>query len=179
MREMRKVIQIPFWFVELAGIAVILLLAGMVHAQTLVRVLPDSPSVQAAPSMSWVPQRLLSAPLSAEILGLTDTAIRVGDVITTYRLLNNPCHCFKEADPIAPKGSALLPSIAFQASAGAAIYLGSQFLRAHHHLRLAYALQVVDIESETYAVFANNIPLLARVPAVTYVPSVQTFVGAK
>lgn len=169
-RATRKITQIPiqFWLVELAGIVVILLLASAVHAQTQATELPDSPDSPGAsassaifPDSSMV-RSLLSAPLPAETMGLTDIMLRVGDVITTYRLLNNPCRCFNEADPLAPKGGAIIPSITFQASAAAAVYFGSQFLRKHHHRKLAYALQAADIESESYAVFANNIPLLRR-----------------
>lgn len=132
----------------LASLAIFL--APNLHAQEI----PDAP----------IPRilNISTAPLPAKIMFLTDSAIRVGDVITTYRLLNNPCRCFREADPIAPKGGALLPSVAFQASAGAAVFLGSQLLLRHHHPRFAYMLQAIDIESEMYAVFANNIPLLER-----------------
>ena len=98
-------------------------------------------------------------PTATNILFLADTTLRFGDVITTYKLMHDPCHCFHESDPIAPKGKAILPSVAFQAGADAAVLLGSEFLRRHHHRKLALILQSVDIESETIAVINNSLLL--------------------
>jgi hypothetical protein len=84
-----------------------------------------------------------------------DATLRAIDGYSTVKLLNDPCRCFKESDPIAPKGGSIAAEAGFQAGALAAVYGGAWLLNRHGHHKLARTLLMVDIGSEGYAVGRN------------------------
>jgi len=84
-----------------------------------------------------------------------DATVRALDGYSTVKLLNDPCRCFHESDPIAPKGGSIAATAAFQAGALAAVYGGAWLLNRHHHAKMARALLMIDIGSESYAVGRN------------------------
>src|SRR5882762_9256921 len=84
-----------------------------------------------------------------------DATVRALDGYSTIKLLNDPCRCFHESDPIAPKGGSIAATAAFQAGALAAVYGGAWLLNRHHHAKMARALLMIDIGSESYAVGRN------------------------
>jgi hypothetical protein len=84
-----------------------------------------------------------------------DATVRALDGYTTVKLLNDPCRCYHESDPIAPKGGSIAAAAAFQAGALAAVYGGAWILNKHHHTKMARALLLIDIGSESYAVGRN------------------------
>jgi len=84
-----------------------------------------------------------------------DATVRALDGYSTVKLLNDPCRCFHESDPIAPKGGSIAAEAAFQAGALAAVYGGAWLLNRHHHTKMARALLLIDIGSESYAVGRN------------------------
>lgn len=108
----------------------------------------------------------------------TDGTLRVGDAVTTYRLLADPCKCFREVDPIAPKGSNPVAIALFQASALMAITQAHNLLIVHGHKKLAHILLWADVASEAIAVGHNasltpNSSRVAALPKgspITYKP---------
>jgi len=84
-----------------------------------------------------------------------DATIRALDGYSTIKLLNDPCRCFHESDPIAPKGGSIAAEAAFQAGALAAVYGGAWLLNRHGHHKLARTLLMLDVASESYAVGRN------------------------
>ena len=84
-----------------------------------------------------------------------DLTIRTLDMISTHTLLNAPCRCWVEKDPIAPSGKALLPMAVFQYGMALGVIASSRLLERHHHSRLSKILLVVDITTESYAVQHN------------------------
>lgn len=84
-----------------------------------------------------------------------DATVRALDGYSTIKLLNDPCRCFKESDPIAPKGGSIAAEAAFQAGALAAVYGGAWLLNRHGHHKLARTLLMLDVASESYAVGRN------------------------
>lgn len=147
---------------------VILLLAVSLSGVGMAQELPDAPSSSNSAklkSTSTLGSRVASTithpyTLAGETsfykaLYATDGALRMGDVITTYRLLSDPCRCFKEADPLAPKGSNPVASALFQASALMAVTQAHNLLVAHGHKKLAHILLWADVASEAIAVGHN------------------------
>jgi len=61
-----------------------------------------------------------------------DATVRALDGYSTVKLLNDPCRCFHESDPIAPKGGSIAAEAAFQAGALAAVYGGAWLLNEAH-----------------------------------------------
>lgn len=84
-----------------------------------------------------------------------DATVRALDGYTTVKLLNDPCRCYKESDPIAPKGGSIAAEAGFQAGALAAVYGGAWLLNRHGHHKLARTLLMMDVASESYAVGRN------------------------
>lgn len=84
-----------------------------------------------------------------------DATVRALDGYSTVKLLNDPCRCFHESDPIAPKGGSIAAEAAFQAGALAAVYGGAWLLNRHGHHKLARTLLMLDVTSEIYAVGRN------------------------
>lgn len=84
-----------------------------------------------------------------------DATVRALDGYTTVKLLNDPCRCYKESDPIAPKGGSIAAEAGFQAGALAAVYGGAWLLNRHGHHKLARTLLMLDVVSESYAVGRN------------------------
>lgn len=85
----------------------------------------------------------------------TDGTLRVGDVVTTYKILSDSCKCFREADPLAPKSSNPVLGALFQASALMAVTQAHNLLVAHGHKKLAHILLWADVASEAIAVAHN------------------------
>jgi hypothetical protein len=115
-------------------------------------------SLQAQSPPPGQPAKPPKAPWTERFLFSADATLRVMDANTTYNLLNDPCHCFQERDPIAPKGKGMVQISAFQASAGASVINLASFLKARGHRKLAYTVLLVDIGSEIWAV-QNNMRL--------------------
>lgn len=90
----------------------------------------------------------------------TDGILRIGDAVTTYKILSDPCKCFKEADPLAPKSSSPVLGVLFQASALMAVTQAHNLLVAHGHKKFAHILILADLGSEAFAV-AHNTDLAA------------------
>src|SRR5882724_9172944 len=84
-----------------------------------------------------------------------DATVRALDGYSTVKLLNDPCHCFHESDPIAPKGGSIAAEAAFQAGTLAAVYGSAWLLNRHGHHKLARTLLMLDVASESYAVGRN------------------------
>lgn len=89
--------------------------------------------------------------------------LRSLDTKSTHDLLSNPCHCFKESDPIAPHTGNYAALIAFQAGTTAAMVYGHNLLVNHGHPKLARTILLIDIGSEAYAV-GHNMSLSAPKP---------------
>lgn len=108
----------------------------------------------------------------------TDGILRIGDAVTTYKILSDPCKCFKEADPLAPKSSSPVLGVLFQASALMAITQAHNLLIVHGHKKLAHILLWADVASEAIAVGHNasltpNSSRVAALPKgspITYKP---------
>lgn len=105
-------------------------------------------------------QQLGLSTLNPKIQGIdqnlfrADALLRVGDVITTYDFLHDPCHCFYEANPIAPSGNTS-QIVVFQAGALMVIGVVHNYLINHHHPVLARLVLIGDVASESYAVGHN------------------------
>lgn len=85
-----------------------------------------------------------------------DEIMRAQDGYTSAKLWSNPCHCFNELDPIAPgPNHAGWMTYAFQATAAVTVAQGYNVLYKHNHKKLARALLIADVISETVAV-SNN-----------------------
>jgi hypothetical protein len=93
----------------------------------------------------WVDRSLLA----------TDAILRVGDGITTSLLLNDPCRCYYEVDPIAPKGGRWWEVYGFQAAAEGSLTTGSRWLSARHHKKLARTAMILSIGGEVWAMQLN------------------------
>lgn len=126
--------------------------------------LPDAPSSAVAAKSAvtngqhTVPAPAASSrriPIPMRALYLADLGLRIADIVTTHRDLNNPCECMREADPIAPHGKGWAGDVAFQAGMWAAVTVGAEVLRRHRHGRLAAAGVAGDVASETWAVQHN------------------------
>jgi hypothetical protein len=114
-------------------------------------------------AMAGGAQELPSAPtphnhpigrLEASLLA-ADAAVRLGDGVTTYRFLSDPCRCYHEIDPIAPHSANAAKIAAFQVASWGGVAVGERWLRRRGHSRLALALQVGDIAMEGYWVQSN------------------------
>ncbi len=102
-----------------------------------------------------------------------DATVRALDGYSTVKLLNDPCRCFHESDPIAPKGGSIVATAAFQAGALAAVYGGAWILNRHGHHKLARTLLMLDVASESYAVGRNFTRTRNVAPTgtqITYIP---------
>jgi hypothetical protein len=83
-------------------------------------------------------------------LAVTDVVSRAVDAYSTHRFLTDPCGCYHEMDPIAPKGASYGPIIAFQAGFAVAFITINHFAqKSHHHWvrvggRLLIAGDIVD-----------------------------------
>jgi hypothetical protein len=116
--------------------------------------------VWAVTSMHCCGQTLVDQSLYA-----SDITIRVLDASSTHKLLNAPCKCFAEADPVAPGGKGVLPILLFQAGMSGGTIAVSRFLEQHHHTYVGRVLVIIDVLSEVYVVQHNmhmNEPPLSR-----------------
>ena len=172
---------------SLIYIAAFLLITAGVLAQEVG--LPDAPSTvsrvgsvhqtlgKRATSLIASTMTEKGAPTFDKRLMLADGLLRGLDMHSTYRLLNDPCGCFRERDPIAPKGKGLGQMMAFQMAAGFAVQGGANYLRHHGHAKWARALVIADIASESFAV-VNNYRLQPPAPAIAPTPIPGPTVGA-
>lgn len=85
----------------------------------------------------------------------TDFTIRTIDAISTSKLLNSPCKCFVEADPMAPGAKSPAVIFVYQAAFSLGTMTTSRMLEKHHHARLARLLVIADIISESYVAQHN------------------------
>lgn len=131
--------------------------------------LPDAPSASKVLTKSTVrypwqsPLGFVKKPFSLQrettlykTLYSIDGALRAADGYTTYKFLSDPCKCFHEADPLAPKSSNPVAIGLFQASALMAVTQGHNLLVAHGHKKLAHILLWADLGSEAFAVVHNS-----------------------
>lgn len=88
-------------------------------------------------------------------LDLADVTIRTMDLIETNALVNNPCKCVVEYDPIAPSGKTIPPELIFQYGWSAAFIFTHRELLKHNHPRWARALMAGDIVVESVTVVRN------------------------
>lgn len=91
-------------------------------------------------------------------LAITDVVSRSVDAYSTHQFLTNPCGCWHEEDPIAPKGAAYGPIIAFQAGFAAAFITINHFAQKNHHhwVRVGGRLLIAgDIVDETVSDIKN------------------------
>src|ERR1700743_443530 len=130
-------------------------ITGTIWAQNAPQSLPRAPPAIHRP---WVDYGLTGI----------DTGLRIADTHTSYVLFNNPCRCFHEIDPIAPKGRGIKQIAGFQIAAGLAVNAGAELLRRKNHPKWARALLVADIVSESIAVGRNAsfIPSTSTAPHV-------------
>lgn len=84
-----------------------------------------------------------------------DAVVRSLDGYSTLKNLSNPCRCFHESNPIAPKGSSVAAEAGFQAGALALTYGSAWLLNKHHHPKMARAVMMFDIGAESYYVGRN------------------------
>jgi hypothetical protein len=84
-----------------------------------------------------------------------DVTVRSLDIASTHKLLADPCHCYKELDPVAPHTANPAILTAFQYGAAAGIIFGTRYFERHGHKRIARALLIADIVSESVAVGRN------------------------
>jgi hypothetical protein len=91
-----------------------------------------------------------------------DSALRIGDAITTHRFLTDPCKCMIELDPMAPHSGSWASEAAFQGLNAAVVIGGARLLRHYHHNKLARALLIEDISQEGYWVVNNSLLLEAH-----------------
>jgi hypothetical protein len=84
-----------------------------------------------------------------------DVGVRTLDATSTNRLLNSPCQCFAESDPMAPGAKSLLALVGYQYGFAFGTISASKILQTHHHPRLGRVLLAADILSEAYAVQHN------------------------
>jgi hypothetical protein len=89
------------------------------------------------------------------VVYVSDFAIRTMDAISTGRLLNSPCRCFAEADPMAPGAKSSVVIFMYQAAFSLGTITTSRMLEKHHHARIARLLVIADIISESYIVQHN------------------------
>src|ERR1700743_699887 len=132
-------------------------ITGTIWTQNSPQSLPDAPH---AIHRTWVDYGLTGI----------DTGLRIADTRTSYVLFNNPCRCFHESDPIAPKGRGIKQIAGFQIAAGLAVNAGAEFLRRKNHPKWARALLVADIVSESIAVGRNASFIPAPSPAPLAAP---------
>ena len=90
-----------------------------------------------------------------------DAALRAMDGRTTSSILNHPCRCGHELDPIAPRTGSPLAQSLFQASALVGVYASAYLLNKHGHRKLARWVLALDVTSESIAM-QNNIRALHR-----------------
>ena len=90
-----------------------------------------------------------------------DAALRAVDGWTTSSILNHPCKCGHELDPIAPRTGDPLSQSFFQISALAGVYASAYLLNKHGHRKLARWFLAADVTSESIAL-ENNIRALHR-----------------
>jgi hypothetical protein len=105
----------------------------------------------------------------SHVLVASDFAIRTADGIVTHRQLADPCHCYKETDPLAPASGAYGPEAAFQYGQAAALALSEHITErsSHRWLRIAGRVAVaVDVGMEVRDV-VGNLNLRPGVPPVT------------
>jgi len=102
------------------------------------------------------------APLRAENLfhhkkEIVVVALHMADAMTTHEILANPCQCFREANPLAPKSGSWGSQIGFHAALSGVAIGGAYWLRHHHSPKLADGLLWTDIAVESGAVTNNAI----------------------
>lgn len=149
--------KIPFWLIELAGIALILLLASTIHAQAL----PDAPTPHI---------------LSANHIAIAyDATARILDVVSTNQFLGRGGH-----EVIMPPTIVNHPALdlAMEASVITVEQLGAHILRKHGYPRLARMVAAIDgscvmataihnFEIQRAATAANvGAPVVTSVPAL-------------
>lgn len=86
-------------------------------------------------------------------------ALHVADAITTHQALTNPCQCFHEADPLAPKSGSWGSQIAFHALIGGLAIGGAHWFRHHDAPKYASFLLWESITVESVAVTSNAVVL--------------------
>ncbi len=97
----------------------------------------------------------------------TDLLLRSADLYTTHRNMANPCRCFVEADPLAPKTSSLPLEAAFLYGVGLAIIQADRLAQQSAKpwlRRTGRVLLVADLISESAAIAHNNTQRIAGQP---------------
>jgi hypothetical protein len=132
-----------------------------------------SQELPAHPQPTFAKRAATLATTNDRYLLALDGTLRSLDMKTTHDLLSNPCHCFKEDDPIAPHDGNYAKQVLFQGGMTALITLGHYELAKHNHPKWARALVLADIASESYAVGHNmSLALPKPLPAVPVVAPV-------
>jgi hypothetical protein len=88
-------------------------------------------------------------------------ALHVADAITTHNNLTDPCQCYREADPLAPKSGSWKSQIAFHAALGGVVIYSAHWFKHHGSPRFAKFLLWENITVESFAV-ANNAAISGR-----------------
>jgi len=104
----------------------------------------------------------LAVPLHAENIfhhkkEIAVVALHLVDAITTHEALTNPCQCFQEANPLAPKSGSWGSQIGFHAAIGGLAIGGAYWFRHHNSPKYANFLLWESITLESVAVTSNAI----------------------
>jgi len=84
-----------------------------------------------------------------------DATLRMLDGYTTVSLLNNPCKCAHETNPMAPHSGSVAHQVMFQAGALAATTGTAWLLHHYHHEKLSKIVLMLDIGNESRSVIGN------------------------
>ena len=84
-----------------------------------------------------------------------DATLRMLDGYTTVNLLNNPCKCAHETNPLAPHSGSIGKQVAFQAGALAATTGTAWLLHHYHHEKLSKIILMIDIGNESRSIIGN------------------------
>lgn len=106
----------------------------------------------------------LTVPLRAENLfhhkkEIAVVVLHVADAITTHEALTDPCQCFREANPLAPRSGSWGSQIAFHTLIGGLAIGGAHWFRHHDAPNYASFLLWESITVESVAVTSNAIVL--------------------